>query len=298
MPFRPSAAEFVEYARSHSAVAVYRRLVADDLTPVSAYGKVRDVAGSFLFESVVGTERVGRYSFLGAAPFLWFEAYGNRVRTKVRRRRLGRVDARRTRSNCSKELTAQYHAPHLPGLPRFSGGAVGYAGYDVVRYLEHLPHPPADDRNVPDLSFAFYDRMVIFDHITKTVLVAVTARMVIPGTDPATVYADTCGRVDAPGRAVGRAVGGAAPDGHRHRAARAGPPGVVPGRYRVELRLRASTRRRCGGRRSTSTPGDAFQIVLSQRFRTTTIGCRRSPFTAPCGWSIRVRFCSFWRPAG
>ncbi len=60
---------------------------------------------------------------------------------------------------------------HLPGLPRFCGGAVGYAGYDVVRYVERLPNPPADDRRLPDMSFALYDSMVVFDHIRKTILV-------------------------------------------------------------------------------------------------------------------------------
>ncbi|HLJ11349.1 MAG TPA: chorismate-binding protein, partial [Planctomycetaceae bacterium] len=65
---------------------------------------------------------------------------------------------------------------HVPGLPRFCGGAVGYAGYDAVRYTEHLPNAPFDDRGLPDLSFAFYDRMVIFDQINKTILVVAHAR--------------------------------------------------------------------------------------------------------------------------
>jgi anthranilate synthase component 1 len=61
-------------------------------------------------------------------------------------------------------------APHLPGLPRFLGGAVGYAGYDTVRWAEHLPNVPRDDRGLPDLAFAFFDRMVLFDQITKTIM--------------------------------------------------------------------------------------------------------------------------------
>ncbi len=60
---------------------------------------------------------------------------------------------------------------HLPELPRFCGGAVGFAGYAVVRYCEHLPNAPEDDRKLPDLSFAFFDRMVVFDHIRKTIVV-------------------------------------------------------------------------------------------------------------------------------
>ncbi len=72
-------------------------------------------------------------------------------------------------------MIAAYRAPHLPGLPRFCGGAVGYAGYDTVRYVERLPNAPPDDRGLPDLCFAFYDRMVIFDHVAKTMLVVAHA---------------------------------------------------------------------------------------------------------------------------
>src|SRR5205823_2295334 len=93
-----------------------------------------------------------------------------------------------------EELLAKYRAPHLAGLPRFSGGAVGYAGYDAVRYVERLPHPPPDDRDLPDLCFALYDRMVIFDHINKTI--AVVAHAHVDLRDPARAYHEACARVD------------------------------------------------------------------------------------------------------
>ena len=73
----------------------------------------------------------------------------------------------------------------LPELPPFCSGAVGYAGYDVVRYFEHLPHAPPDDRQVPDLAFAFYDQMVVFDNVTKTIVVVAMARLDKPGVDAA-----------------------------------------------------------------------------------------------------------------
>lgn len=72
-------------------------------------------------------------------------------------------------------LVSQYQSVTIPGLPRFCGGAVGYAGYDVIRYTENLPHVPQDDRHLPDLCFALYDAMVIFDHIRKVVLVVALA---------------------------------------------------------------------------------------------------------------------------
>src|SRR5438034_2204340 len=80
MRYRPTLEEFVELARHASLVPVYRQLVGDTLTPVSAFCKIQEGEWSFLFESVVGGERVGRYSFVGSNPFLRFEAFGTRVR--------------------------------------------------------------------------------------------------------------------------------------------------------------------------------------------------------------------------
>ena len=265
MPFRPSFEEFAHLAADHSAVPVFRQLVADDLTPVSAYSRVRDDGGAFLFESVIGTEKVGRYSFLGGSPFFYFEASGTRVRTRFS----GGAWEDSTHADPLKlleTLTAKYHAPHLPGLPRFSGGAVGYAGYDTVRYVEHLPNAPEDDRQIPDLSFAFYDRMVIFDHIYKTVCVCVTAR--VGETDLRELYDSTCQRVD---ELVARlaAPGVPLPPVDIDVTRRAGPPGVVPGRYTSNF---APGMYQDAVRKTKEYihAGDAFQVVVSQRFRTET----------------------------
>jgi anthranilate synthase component I len=168
-------------------------LLSDTLTPVSAYCSIRDGKDAFLFESVVGGEKVGRYSFVGAEPFLNLSAFGRSVTV---------TDADGTRTFESQDpltdlqsLLDKYPAVHVPGLPRFCGGAVGYAGYDVIRYSERLLNPPEDDRQLPDLSFALYDRMVIFDHINKTVLAVVHARGDAP--DLKAEYERTCRRIDA-----------------------------------------------------------------------------------------------------
>ena len=91
-------------------------------------------------------------------------------------------------------LLARYQAVPVSGLPRFCGGAVGYAGYDVIRYSEQLPDPPEDDRGLPDMAFAFYERMIIFDHINKTVLVVAHARG--DAEDLEAEYRGACQRVD------------------------------------------------------------------------------------------------------
>jgi anthranilate synthase component 1 len=159
-------------------VPVYRQLTGDGLTPVSAFCRVERAAPSFLFESVIGGEKVGRYSFLGTEPFAMFTARGYDCAIES-------SDhpqlARRFRSKDPfvdlQALLDRFHGYTMRGLPRFTGGAVGYASYDAVRYCENLPNAPPDDRGLPDLAFAFYDRMVIFDHIRKTILVVAQAHL-------------------------------------------------------------------------------------------------------------------------
>ena len=97
----------------------------------------------------------------------------------------------------SSAATSRPCAVHLPELPPFCAGAVGYAGYDTVRYFERLPNAPPDDRQVPDLAFAFYDRMVVFDNVAKTIVVVAMARLDRPGATVESAYNDARRRVDA-----------------------------------------------------------------------------------------------------
>ncbi len=86
-----------------------------------------------------------------------------------------------------------WRAATLPELPPFCSGAVGYAGYDTVRYSERLPNSPLDDRKLPDLSFAFFDHMVVFDNVTKTMTVVAMARLGTPGTERTAYRRRNCG---------------------------------------------------------------------------------------------------------
>ncbi len=188
----PTFQTFLQLAQQSDLVPVYRQLVSDTLTPVSAYCKVQSGTCSFLFESVIGGEKIGRYSFMGSNPFMRLEAYGHDVVVTEHN-----TERRYTADDPLKELETLldgYRAAHVSDLPRFCGGAVGYAGYDIVRYSENLPHAPEDDRKLPDLSFALYDRMVIFDQINKTVLVVAHAKT--KGGDLKAEYAKACDRVN------------------------------------------------------------------------------------------------------
>lgn len=168
--YQPGLPEFERLAQRGNTIPVYCQLLGDHLTPVTAFMAVSAGAQhGFLLESVVGGENIARYSFIGAQPAVTFEATRERItRTTIRGIVQEHSDDPLARL---AELLASYRAVHLPGLPRFTGGAVGYAGYDVVRYYEPLPNPPLDDRQLPDLLFGIYDTMVVFDHVNKTILV-------------------------------------------------------------------------------------------------------------------------------
>ena len=208
MSFAPSFERFVELSRDVDYVPVYRRLVSDVLTPVQAFRRLDFAAAACLFESVIGGEKVGRYSFLASDPFLQIEARG----TKVAVSRFDTEDdsypltteAWTTDSfECSnpldtlREYVDQMNVAHLDELPPFVGGAVGYAGYDTVRYVERLPNAPHDDRRLPDLWFAFYDHMVVFDHVQKTVIVLALANVQDKETNAMRqAYDFACQRID------------------------------------------------------------------------------------------------------
>ncbi|MCE9590295.1 MAG: anthranilate synthase component I [Planctomycetes bacterium] len=165
-------------ARGANLLPMYRRLLSDQLTPVLAYRRlVRPddrMAPSFLLESVVGGDRVGRYSFMAAQPVAQVIAYGHDVNyinsTHPDRSRKFRSDDPLREMD---RITEGTKLARVKGLPDFTGGWVGYAGYDTVRYLEgeKLPSPPPDDRHLPDLHMGLYRDVVAFDHVQKTVLV-------------------------------------------------------------------------------------------------------------------------------
>src|SRR6476659_2411024 len=119
MPHRPTFDEFAALARDHTVVPVYRQLTGDTLTPVTAFCKVQEGEWSFLFESVVGGERLGRYSFVGSGPFLRFLAHGNRVQVQTPRAGSPGVWVTQESEHADplallEERLAGYRAPHIP----------------------------------------------------------------------------------------------------------------------------------------------------------------------------------------
>ncbi|HJS08953.1 MAG TPA: anthranilate synthase component I, partial [Pirellulales bacterium] len=175
MTHYPDFATFSKLSATADYVPVYRRVLSDVLTPVSAFHKIDDGGAACLFESVIGGEKVGRYSFLAAEPFLLLDARGRNV-TVSNGSRQERFETD-SPLDVLRDRVREIRVAKLPDLPPFVGGAVGYAGYDTVRYVENLPNAPRDDRNLPDLVFAFYDHMIVFDNVQKTAIVVVLAKV-------------------------------------------------------------------------------------------------------------------------
>jgi anthranilate synthase component 1 len=262
---RPTFSDFCACLGSTSCVPVYRQLNGDGLTPVSAFRRIERSAPSFLFESVIGGEKVGRYSFLGTEPFVSFTARGHDCSIEsIDHAELSRKFTARDPFVDLQALLERFRGYPLKGLPRFTGGAVGYASYDAVRYSENLPNAPPDDRGLPDLAFALYDRMVIFDHIRKTILVVAQAHLE-DHADARKAYETACFHVD---QLVGRL--GQPGDDLRLRDIDSDSPVVLRARSNFTREQYEAVVRRC---QEYIKAGDIFQVVPSQRFEFESRAC-------------------------
>lgn len=162
-------------------VPVHRRRSADLLTPVSAFMLMRrDASMPFLLESVEGGEKMARYSFLGRNPYRIATAYGKQTHVAEGSAPPEVLD--RDILDVLHEGTSEYHEITFPGLPRLTGGAVGFFGYDCIRLIEDIPDRHTADIDVPDAQWAFYDTVCAFDHV-KHQLVLIRSVFIDPDSD-------------------------------------------------------------------------------------------------------------------
>jgi anthranilate synthase component 1 len=169
----PDYNEFSRLARTASLVPVAKTVAADLRTPVSAFLSVAaDEPNAFLLESVEGGEKIGRYTFLGARPYMVLRARG----LKITLERNGKKTE--TEGSVFKILDGllREHTPaHVAGLPPFTAGAVGFFSHDAVRQLEKLPELAKDDLQAPDCTLMFFDRLLAFDHVRHEIFIIATA---------------------------------------------------------------------------------------------------------------------------
>ncbi len=157
-------AEFLRLAKRGNVIPVYREVLADFETPLSVYLKLEGRGPAYLLESVEGGERLGRYSFIGAEPAMTVESRGKQLWIKDSHENKVWVTPTDPVTELH-ELLGRYKTVQVPGLPRFCGGFVGYAGYDIVRFLEPVGAAKKDTLNVPDSVWFLSDSLVIFDHL-------------------------------------------------------------------------------------------------------------------------------------
>ncbi|MGO8673229.1 MAG: anthranilate synthase component I [Capsulimonadaceae bacterium] len=195
----PTRDEFIAKTSQGNLIPVWREVLADLETPVSAFRKIAgNRPNSFLLESVAGGEQLARYSFLGTDPFLTLRTKGNTATILedgvVRSIPLeaGRYDP----LHALKELLGRYTYVSTPELPRFVGGAVGMIGYDTVRFFERLPELAVDDLGMDDCVLLFTDALLVFDHVKHKMLALCNAR-VEAGVDPGAVYDAAVSRIEA-----------------------------------------------------------------------------------------------------
>jgi anthranilate synthase component 1 len=172
----PSKEEFLKKATQGNLIPVYKEVLADMETPVSAFRKLQESDYAFLLESVEKGETLGRYSFLGAEPSIVFKSKANEINLLYQKAE-DEFFTNDAPLQSLREIMQRYQPVVDPDLPPFFGGAVGYIGYDAVRNFEKLPDLSPDDLNLPDCFFMITDTIVIFDHVKHRMLIASNAHI-------------------------------------------------------------------------------------------------------------------------
>ena len=253
--------EFKELARRGTFVPVCKEIVADLLTPVSAFLKIAEHTDyAFLLESVEGGEHVGRYSFLGKDPFLILRVRDGH--TSIERAGVTKESARPF-IDTLRGLMADFQAPFVAELPRFTGGAVGYLGYGAASWFEPvLGDLGTADDGADQAGFMLFDTVLAFDHVQHRILIIANARITADD-DLESLYQLACAKIQFLERELERSLS--------HARREPAPRAEVRSNYtreRFEDQVRTA--------KEYIAAGDIYQVVLSQRFEA-TVGV--DPFT-------------------
>jgi anthranilate synthase component 1 len=282
--YRPTLEEFMALAKEYTIVPVWREVLGDLETPVSALQKLGKGRNYFLLESAEHGERWSRYSFLGVDPFLVLRMKGDEIAWDGAPPAWATGD---TPLDVVRNTVEGFRAPALDGLPPLHGGAVGYLGYDIVRHIEQLPDTTTDDMGVPDVLLQFTDRLVAFDHFRQVLSVIAN---VVPGDNPEAAYEDAMRRCE---ELVARLAQPVQVDPMP-------PPPVVRQEPPASTISIERWREMIEAAREYIFAGDIFQVVLSQRFEIT--GLRASPveiyrmlrLVNPSPYMYILRFGDLW----
>lgn len=163
----PSIEEVVSLSREYNLIPVVTRLLADMETPIRLFQRFAEQDRAFLLESVEGGIQWARYSFIGSDPFLMISGKKGKIQVEVggEKKQLSGKPVEEL-----KALLRSYRSPKLDGMPPFTGGAIGFFGYDLLQYYEKLSAHAVDDLNMDDIRFMFCDRIIVFDHVKQQIL--------------------------------------------------------------------------------------------------------------------------------
>ena len=248
--------QFLELSKNYSAIPVYKRLLADVLTPVSLFMNIREGAQNpFLLESVEGGEQLARYSFIGRNPYqtLYFDGSNTSLKNKD-----GSVEIDRPYFEELKHQTTKYTEPKIPELPRLTGGAVGFSAYDTFRLVEDLPNVPKDDLDLPEGIWCFYDEIYAFDHVKHQVILIKTV-FTDGNSDPEALYESALVSLDEMEKAAMSAK-------YQRREFTIDPGSLESNIEREQFNAMVSKAK------DHIYEGDIFQVVLSQRFEANMSG--------------------------
>lgn len=260
---RPDRDEFRARAARGNLIPVYREILADMETPVSAFRKAADGPNAFLLESVAGGERLARYSFLGSDPFLLFQSSGRSAAiTENGRTTTFTLEDGQDPLHVLKELFRRYRYVPDPALPPFCGGAVGYLSYEMVRFFERLPDTAEDTLHLPDCQFLFTDTMLIFDHVKHRIVVLCNAQV---NGDPDAAYDEAMAKIDRLVEKLRRPL--PTPPSEPHEPAE--PPALSANLTQPQFEGAVARAK------EYIAAGDIIQVVLSQRF---SVPVKADPF--------------------
>ncbi|CAH1197196.1 anthranilate synthase component I [Paenibacillus sp. 2RAB27] len=260
--YTPELQEVIRLSKDYNLIPVVRHLLADTETPIRVFQHLYQEPRAFLLESVEGGVKWARYSFLGSDPFLMITA--KHGKTTVETGSEKKITDEKP-IEVLKAYLRSYSSPQLADLPRFTGGAVGFFGYDLLQYYEKLPAHQIDDLQMNDIQFMFCDQVIVFDHFKQQI--KVIANLHVPqfatDADIAKAYQATCEKIDATIEKIKRPLSS---DTMTHNP-------IVSEPDLGEIRSNITKDKfiaNVNKAKEYIRAGDIFQVVLSQRFEMET----------------------------
>lgn len=259
----PDLKEFRSLCRKGNLIPICRELLADLDTPVSAFLKIGG-APSFLLESVVGGEKWARYSFLGSNPSKIIRGWGKKIEIKETGKKTVVFETEDPAAALQKELSV-YTPVDVPGLPRFSGGLVGYMGYDMVRFFEKAPVSKKPGLDLPDMFFMLADTMLIFDSLKQTI--KIVSNVHVEGKNSAKAYREAVERIDEIADKLKRSRGqGVIHPSQCYGERKGSRVKNIKRTFKSSFKTKEAFESAVSESKEYIAAGDIFQVVLSQRF--------------------------------